>query len=227
MNTSKRGDEPQDAVEVVGNLADPVRRRLYEHICAQTGPVTREEAATAVGISRTLAAYHLDKLAEAGLLETGYARPEGRSGPGAGRPAKHYTRSAQEVSVTLPARSYLLMADVLAAAYTADETGSVRAAAELVAGRVGRSAGEGTDVETALRSAGYEPVTTLEGKIEMLNCPFHQLSDSHTELVCGLNLELIGGLLEGTGQPRSRAHLCPKAGRCCVVIDPVRPAGTP
>ncbi len=62
------------------------------------------------------ARFHLDKLVDAGLLEVSYARISGRSGPGAGRPAKLYRRSAVEVAVSLPRRSYDLVGSVLASA---------------------------------------------------------------------------------------------------------------
>ncbi len=231
METTQQDAVPGDDLMAVSTLVDPVRRDLYEHVAGQTGTVTREEAASAAGISRTLAAYHLDKLAEAGLLDVGYARPDGRGGPGAGRPAKHYRRASRELSVTLPARNYAVMADVLATALAADETGSVRAAAARAAEDLGRAAGESADLETALRNAGYEPAVTPEGDIELRNCPFHQLAAAHTALVCGLNMDLIAGVLHGVGQPGGRAELVPRAGRCCVVIHPapssVRPAGTP
>lgn len=228
MDTTEPHDTMADDLEAVSALADPVRRGLYEHVASQPGPVTREGAASAAGISRTLAAYHLDKMVDAGLLDAGYARPEGRGGPGAGRPAKHYRRAEQELSVTLPARSYMVMADVLATALDADETGSVRAAAARAAEDVGHAAGESADLQTALRTAGYEPAVTTEGDIELRNCPFHQLMAAHTELVCGLNMGLITGVLEGVGQPGGRAELIPREGRCCVVIHPeARPAGTP
>lgn len=50
--------------------------------------MSRAEAADAVGVARTLAAFHLGKLVDAGLLEVAHRRLTGRSGPGAGRPAK-------------------------------------------------------------------------------------------------------------------------------------------
>lgn len=219
MDTSMRGDRLAEDLAAVSCLADPVRQSLYAYIAAQPGPVTREDAAKATDVSRTLAAYHLDKLSDAGLLEVGYARPGGRSGPGAGRPAKTYRRAEQDVSVTLPSRSYVVMADVLATALAADETGAVRAAAARAANSMGRSAGhDDVDLFTALRKAGYEPVSTPEGEIELRNCPFHQLAAAHTELVCGLNLDLVEGVLQGVGQPGSRAELRPRPGQCCVVI---------
>ncbi len=219
----KRRHGGLDALLPLSNLVDPVRRRLYEHVAAQRAPVTRESAAAATGITRTLAAYHLDKLTDAGLIEAGYARPTGRrGGPGAGRPAKHYTRAGRELAVTLPTRSYLLMAGLLAAAVEADPSGSVRIAAAREARHAGRAAAKsaGGDVDTALHALGYEPADAHDGGLEMRNCPFHQLSQTHTNLVCSLNLDLIRGLLEGAGEPTGRAELSPREGRCCVVLHP-------
>src|SRR5262249_39298268 len=89
------GNAPSlDDLDALSALSAPSRRRLYDHISASSTPVGRDEAAAAAGISRSLAAYHLDRLAQAGLLETTFARPAGRSGPGAGRPAKLYRRAA-------------------------------------------------------------------------------------------------------------------------------------
>ncbi len=212
-----------EALPQLSNLVDPVRRRLYDFVAEQPDPVTREGAAAATGITRTLAAYHLDKLADAGLIEAGYARPAGRSGgPGSGRPAKHYVRAEEELMVTLPERSYLLMADLLAAAVEADPTGSVRATATQHAREVGLAAAEdsGTDLEAALHALGYRPFGTQGGDIELRNCPFHRLSQTHTDLVCSLNLDLVSGLLEGAGEPIDRAELAPRDARCCVVIHP-------
>lgn len=220
MGTTIADTGAADDLEALGSLTDSVRRSLYSYVVAQPEPVTREEAASAAGISRTLAAYHLDKLADSGLLDVGFARPDGRTGPGSGRPAKHYSRAARELSVTLPARSYALMGDVLATGLAADDTGSVRAAAARSAEEIGRAAGAASDLDTALRDAGYEPASTPGGDIELRNCPFHQLSSRHTELVCGLNLDLITGVLKGVGQPATRAELRPQQGRCCVVIHP-------
>lgn len=207
-----------EALPELSTLVDPVRRRLYDYVGAQPGRVTREEAAAATGVARNLAAYHLDKLVEAGLVEAGYARPEGRGGPGAGRPAKHYTRTDRELSVTVPARSYLLMADVLAQAVAADPTGAVRTAAGRAARRAGAAAAADEDLEGALCRCGYEPTRTADRDIELRNCPFHRLSAEHVELVCGLNLDLVEGILEAVGEPVDRAELRPRAGRCCVVI---------
>ncbi len=221
-------DAGLDALADLSNLVDPVRRRLYEYVVSRSSPVTREEAAAAVGIGRTLAAYHLDKLTASGLIEAGYARPEGRGGPGAGRPAKHYVAAERELSVSVPARSYLLIAKVLAEAVAADTSGAARAAATRAAREIGQTVSAGADLETALRGCGYEPVSTADGDIVLRNCPFHQLSKAHVDLVCGLNLELITGILEGTDERADEAVLAPQDGRCCVIIQNSRaskPAG--
>src|SRR5215472_18655504 len=116
----KRSDSD---VQAVTGLADPVRARLYQAVATSSGPIGRDAAATAAGIARPLAAYHLDKLVELGLLTASYQRPEGRGGPGAGRPAKVYTRSDREFTVTVPPREYELAARLLAVAVEADAGG--------------------------------------------------------------------------------------------------------
>ncbi|HET7303786.1 MAG TPA: helix-turn-helix domain-containing protein [Segeticoccus sp.] len=219
----RQREERRDTVRDLSVLADPVRRRLYDYVAGQDGPVRREDAAAAADISRTLAAYHLDRLAEAGLLATSYARAGGRAGPGAGRPAKHYARVQDELAVTLPPRNYVLLARLLADAVAADGSGAVQAALVSAAEAEGRStAGGGTDLVTTLADGGYEPALTDSGDLELRNCPFHQLSQRQTELVCGLNHALLRGILAGRGEDPDRAELAPRDGRCCVVVHPGR-----
>jgi len=121
----------------LSSLDDPVRRRLYEVVCERAEPVGRDEAAAAAGGGRALAVYHLDKLVEAGLLTASYQRPPGRSGPGAGRPAKLYMRSDREFAVTVPPREYELAARLLVQAVEADAGGNSRAALLEAARRLG------------------------------------------------------------------------------------------
>lgn len=216
------GAEANEAV-TLAELAEPVRRRLYEFVASQDKPARRDEAADAVGISRTLAAYHLDRLAHAGLLATSYARPAGQTGPGSGRPAKLYRRVQTEVSVTVPPRDYSLLAHLLADAVAGDQSGTARSALMTAAEDEGRRAGaESGDLTEILRRRGYEPVPTQAGDLELRNCPFHQLAQRHVELVCGLNHALLRGLLTGHGQNADRAELAPRADRCCVTIHPAR-----
>src|SRR3569833_924177 len=111
MSITRPGDLA--ALSGLSHLDDPLRRELYEYVVDNDGPVSREQAAAAASVGRTLAAYHLDKLAEAGLLAISYQRPAGRGGPGAGRPAKLYTRTTRELAVSVPPRDYELLATLL------------------------------------------------------------------------------------------------------------------
>ncbi|GGK67085.1 ArsR family transcriptional regulator [Planomonospora parontospora subsp. parontospora] len=105
-----------DDLSAVAVLNDPVRRAVYEYVVAQGREVGRNEAAEAAGVQRTLAAFHLDKLVEAGLLESGFKRLGERTGPGSGRPAKVYRRAPGEWQVSVPSRDYRTLALVLAEA---------------------------------------------------------------------------------------------------------------
>ncbi|MGO1539212.1 MAG: helix-turn-helix transcriptional regulator [Leucobacter sp.] len=217
----QRGAEPLDEV---GLLSEPVRRRLYEFVIAQAEASTRDEVAGATGISRSLAAYHLDKLAKMGLLDISYARTGGRSGPGAGRPAKRYARSKREISVTLPPRRYDLFARIIATAADSVQAPEFRDALSDAADREGELLGtEAGDVMTALVAAGYEPVTRETDEVVLRNCPFHSVVHDHAELACGLNHAFVAGILQGAEEDRDRAELCPGAERCCVVIHPSAP----
>ena len=212
-------------------LHDPLRRRLYEIVSARTEPVGRDEAASAAGIGRTLAVYHLDKLVESGLLQVTYRRLTGRSGPGAGRPAKMYARSDREFAVSVPTRDYELAAQVLVRAVAADQSGAglgaVRAAAFEIGAELGDQARQdrqdrqdrppGRDLTMVLAEQGYEPVREA-GVTRLRNCPFHQLAIRHREAVCGMNLALIEGLIAGLRVPDREPVLDPRAGYCCVAV---------
>jgi predicted ArsR family transcriptional regulator len=212
----------------IGRLAvldEPIRRRLFEHVRRSSGPVSREDAAEAVGIGRSLAAYHLDKLAEQGLLTTSYSRPEGHGGPGAGRPAKLYAAAANEVSVSVPARDYEFAARLLAQAAEANPSDEARTALHAVATRAGsrhaealREEAPGAPLLDALAKRGYEPFEDQPGVIRLGNCPFHRLAADHRDLVCGMNLAYLEGLLEGLHRDDVTAGSEPEPGRCCVAI---------
>jgi predicted ArsR family transcriptional regulator len=214
----------------LSSLDDPLRRRLYEVVTSQPGPVSRDEAASAAGIGRALAVYHLDKLVESGLLTASYQRPPGRSGPGAGRPAKMYARSDREFAVTVPPREYELAARLLVQAVEADPSDRSRTALAGAARRLGTELGSafrpavgggdaaGRDVKGVLTQQGYEPCCGADGVIRLRNCPFHQLAEQHRELVCGMNLALVEGLVEGLGADGWHPALDPQPGQCCVAI---------
>jgi predicted ArsR family transcriptional regulator len=210
-----------DGLDAVAALADGVRRTLYRFVAAQPGPVGKDEAAAHAGIGRSLAAYHLDRLAADGLLAVTYARRGGRRGPGAGRPAKLYGIAPTEVSVQLPPRDDRLLARLLAAAVEADESGATRAALEREARAEGARAAtqhrDGDDpLIDLLAQRGYAPCPANDG-IRIRNCPFHHLVGEHRELVCGLNLALLEELVGAVGDGY-RAQLDPSPDNCCVVL---------
>jgi predicted ArsR family transcriptional regulator len=220
-------DDDFDAqVSSVSALGEPVRRDLYRFVVAQREPVGREEAAAGVGVAHHVAKFHLDKLEHDGLLEAEYRRPPGRTGPGAGRPTKLYRRSARDISISLPERQYDLAGRVLAAAVTAaGRSGTpLDKALRTAATDTGRALASSPDqsVVEVLTGHGYEPFETDSG-FALANCPFHSLARDYTELICGLNLDLVRGLLRGLGSTELRARLDPAPDRCCVTL--VRSAG--
>lgn len=212
-------------ISIIALLEDPVRHRLYDYVSARGDGVSRSEAAQAAGIGRTLAAFHLDRLAEAGLVEVTFARPPGRSGPGAGRPAKLYRRAVAEHQVSVPPRDYRTAAELLADVVdlTGAEPELQRSARSrgAASGRAARSQAPGLPgdnlVTGALAAQGYQPYRD-GADVRLRNCPFHVLASNHPPLICGMNLALVEGLLEGAGAPGLSARLDPRPGECCVVL---------
>ncbi|OJF09689.1 helix-turn-helix transcriptional regulator [Couchioplanes caeruleus] len=217
-------------VASIAALGEPVRRELYCYVVAQDAPVSRESAAAATGVAHHVAKFNLDRLVSEGLLDVEYSRPPGRGGPGAGRPAKLYRRSARDISVTLPERRYDLAGLVLAEAVTVAARDGIpvdralRSAACMTGRRLldnhpGEAAGDGRPdlVTTVLARNGYEP-RAIDGEILLANCPFRSLAAQYTELVCGMNLDLIDGLLQADGARGRCARLSPGSDRCCVTI---------
>jgi predicted ArsR family transcriptional regulator len=223
-------------LDSAGALADELRRRMYLFIREQRRPVGRDEAAEAVGISRNLAAFHLDKMVERGLLTASYTRLTRRSGPGAGRPAKVYEPSQRDVSVSIPFRSYEVVGDILLDALepsrrAASPTEAVRDAAYGQGVELGKSTRLGRSRQLASKKAqvdvviqvlsekGYEPYRDERGNLRLHNCPFHRLAQRSPELVCGLNHAFVDGLLRGLGVKSLAATLAPQPGECCVQIQ--------
>lgn len=226
------------AVAAIAALDDDVRRGLYEYVRAAGAPVTRESAAAAVGISRKLAAFHLDKLVDLGLLKSGFRTAEARR---VGRAPRIYQPATTDITVRVPERTPELLAGILVEAVTGQRPGeSGTAAAMRVARSCGTAAGAsarsrtragriGAERATAvaedvLAEHGFEPYR-VAGVVRLRNCPFHQLAAKNPEFVCGLNREYLGGVLDGIGADgRIVAKLAPRPGECCVEI---RPAGSP
>jgi predicted ArsR family transcriptional regulator len=130
------------------------------------------------------------------------------------------------VSVSLPERHYDVAGDLLAAAMSGAEASgeSPRTALDRLAYERGKELAEGAGRDAALRileAQGYEP-RAEDGAVTLVNCPFHELARTHTELVCGMNLSLLEGVLDGVPHVGLTARLQPSPGRCCVRLEPVR-----
>ncbi|MDQ4023872.1 MAG: transcriptional regulator [Actinomycetota bacterium] len=215
-------------------LEDDLRRRMYVFIRREGRPVSRDEAAEHVGISRKLAAFHLDKLVARGLLTAHYARLPGRSGRGAGRSSKLYETSDLEVDVSLPERRYDIVGEIMVAALDRESGDPPREVAKRVAFEKGQAIGgeirdrmrlrpPGAErtlalAEEILSDYGFEPYREGSETISLRNCPFHALAQKAPDLVCGLNREFIDGLLRGLGNAGVEAALLPAPGQCCVQL---------
>jgi predicted ArsR family transcriptional regulator len=237
------GPELDRRIARIAALDQPLRRDLYRLLLDGSWR-SREDAASALGIPRSVAAFHLDKLAAAGVVEVRFERTSGRQGPGAGRPSKLYHLAAEELSASIPERHYDLAGALLAAA-VADSTRTgrpvqdcLREAARAAGHRLGTAAGDAAAavpgraeerraaVMATLARHGYEPELGHQEEIALANCPFHRLAEQQRELVCGMNLDFLAGLLEGL-EPSSdlRARLEPAPGYCCVRITAASPSG--
>jgi predicted ArsR family transcriptional regulator len=214
---SERSPDPIAALAVLG---EPVRRRLYDAVAAAAaGPLDRDMAAEAAGVSRGLAAFHLDRLVDAGLLAAEFRRRTGRSGPGAGRPAKFYRRADAPVDVSLPPRRPARAAAFFAAGVerTADGRRAVLQAAHEAGAQLALEAVAGGEPRDAvlelLAGEGFEPRPAADGGVALGNCPFRDLTTDHRDLTCSANLAFLGGVTESV----------PAAGLTAIRVDPPVP----
>lgn len=246
MSASRR-PLPQ-GIGAISALDDPARRALYELIAGSAEPIGRDAAATALGLSRSTTAFHLDRLADAGLLSVEFRRISGRTGPGSGRPAKLYLAAVREVAASVPDRNYDLAAELLVSAIEESTArgGSAREALLRTAQARGLAAARATvapagqgDAQAGAAAAGfagflaaegYRPEDDGEGGLVLLNCPFHRIADGHTDVVCAMNGAFLGGAAAGCGIDPDRvqalaidelrAQGAARPAQCCARITP-------
>ena len=217
------------AIRAVAALDDDLRRGMYAFIRTARRPVTRDEAAEAVGISRKLAAFHLDKLVDAGVLQAGYQAQGVRR---VGRAPKVYRPADADIRVSLPPRGHDLLAEILLDAATSGEPDKQEAITRAAYDR-GRDIGAGerrrtrpgrlgaeralTMIAAAMRDHGFDPVRESTGSLRLHTCPFHPMVAKAPALVCGLNHAFLRGLVDGIDAPAVTAELAPGDG-CCVEL---------
>lgn len=224
----KRNASLADDIASLSTLNDRVRASVFLHVAGSGVDVTREEAAKALGITRRAAAFHLDKLAEAGLVDVSFKRTTGRTGPGAGRSSKLYRRSARRLNVSIPARNYELMARLLASVV---ERQAEPLTLETPARAFGESIGAAARKQTSshpsrerlmqvlveeLTGRGFEPFADDDGTLRLRNCPYHDMARENTDFVCSMNLALMQGVVNGLGVPAVSPVSEPREGMCCV-----------
>lgn len=230
---------PIDSVEAISALGEPTRRATYDWVVEAGDWVSRDQAAAALGLERGTAAHQLDRLATDGLLDVEFRRLSGRTGPGAGRTSKLYRRAARTIDVSLPPRSYEMAARMFAdaSALAIHEHLPIHEALDRIARQRGESLAEVIRMRLdnelsgsprqrflidALEELGYEPMAEDDGSVVLRNCPFHQVAQDHTEMVCGMNLCLLRSALEGVGDTGLEARLEPESDCCCVRFHPAR-----
>jgi predicted ArsR family transcriptional regulator len=214
-------------------LNDPSRRRLYWFIRRAHKPVNREQAAASVGISRKLAAFHLDKLVEVGLLHATHERVEPVRK--VGRTPKVYQPTQAVVRISIPEHQHDLLAEILldavlsqraeetaqqAAVRLARQHGAERGGAERARIRPGRLGAERalTVAEAVLARHGFEPARDNLTTVRLRNCPFHPLTAKAPELVCAISHAFLAGFLHGLQATTVHAVLAPHPPECCVQL---------
>lgn len=230
----------EHALEIIGTLREPTRRRLFEYVERQPRAVSRDQAAQAVGITRALAAFHLEKLVDAGILKPEYRRLSGRTGPGAGRTSKLYRRSKRDLELSLPHRDHELLARLLADSIASGGTpegfaGSPREYGRSLGTRARKQIrGRSSElrltkcVTDVLDSLGFDPFQAGRD-IRLRNCPFDPLSRVYSPVVCGVAQSMLKGVLEGLGTKTLRVGREESADLCCGVLGPdppLNPAGS-
>jgi predicted ArsR family transcriptional regulator len=231
--------KPTERFSALAALDDEVRWNLYRFVRRESRPITREEAARAARISVKLAAFHLDKLVERGLLRADQKVPHGVHRR-VGRAPKRYTLSDLEVSISLPERRYELVGEILIESIAQAETSQTAESPSESARRIARERGEAigakareerhlgrpgpertiATAEELLDEIGYEPTYDERGGLLLRNCPFHALVGRAPELVCSINTAFVDGMLRGIGNETVRADLVPEKGICCVRVVP-------
>jgi predicted ArsR family transcriptional regulator len=207
----------------VASLGDDKRRQLFELIASAGSAVGRDDAALALGIPRSTASFHLDKLVQDGLLAVEFHKASGKSGPGSGRPAKMYRPATKEVGASVPDRNYDLAGELLAAAieHSTETGGPVDESLRKTSRQKGEALASGAaSLEGFLAGEGYHPQPDGAGGFVLMNCPFHRLAGGHPDVVCAMNGAFLQGAAAACGESGDRVARSDEPGQCCARITP-------
>ncbi|HEY5651427.1 MAG TPA: helix-turn-helix domain-containing protein [Acidimicrobiia bacterium] len=199
----------QTISDLTSALGDPTRRAVYIAIRESPEPMNAADIAALFDIHPNVARHHLDKLAGDGYLDVAHRRPNGRSGPGAGRPAKYYTVSAKQIDVHFPTHRHDVLSDMLVRIIDRIAPDNIKEVAEEVGAEVGRElAGEiGSPDDTGYEGAVRAVVRAMTGigfgvssdvagqRLLMSHCPFGETAAAHPDVVCSLDRGMVAGLM--------------------------------
>lgn len=194
--------------DLASSLGDPTRRGIYLAVRQSPEPLTSSQIADLFSIHPNVARHHLDRLADDGYLRVTRQRRSGRTGPGAGRPAKCFEATTKGVSLH-PGRRYDLLVELLVRVLDRVQPEDIAGIAE----QVGREYGQELAASIgAPDDPGYEEVLAALVKVMsgvgfevsadattqvMLtsHCPFGEAATGHPEVVCSLDRGMVSGIM--------------------------------
>ena len=212
-------------------------RAALLHVRGSSTPVSADDTAVALGIHRSVARGRLERLRAAGLIQSTFVRRSGRSGPGAGRPAKVYSPAPEPEALEFPPRRFPVLVSRLLEELPADgREDALRRAGEEFGRDLARTAGlrRGTRLEYALervcaamRSLGFqaalERVDADAAVISTPTCPLRPLVAERPEAAYidrGMWAGLVESSLRGirAESVECETHSCLDGGETCSVI---------
>lgn len=226
----------QSIGDLTAALGDPTRRAIFIAVRESGDPMTSSDVAELFGIHANVARHHLDKLATDGYLRVTHRRKTGRSGPGAGRPAKCYEATSKEIDLHFPSRRADVLIELLLRVIARSDVANLPKVAEQIGREYGReiaaeigSPGErGYDeavkaVAEAMTGVGFHMSPDLDGHRLLTSfCPFGNAATGHPDVVCSLDRGMVSGLFERLSQGcEPILHPAPADGDACVTEVPV------
>jgi predicted ArsR family transcriptional regulator len=216
-------------------------RATLLYVRGSRNPVSADEAAEALGIHRSVARNRLERLLRAGLVDTSFARRSGRTGPGAGRPAKLYSAAVEPDALEFPPRRFpALVARLLDEVPVERREEALRRAGEDFGRELARAARlrpsarlrDGLErVCAAVRSLGFHAaLDRTDGDTAVIStptCPLRPLVVERAEAAF-IDRGMWAGLVErGVRGVRAESiecetHSCGDGGDSCAVVISLR-----